>query len=37
MNKQNDALAWLADYHSDEPRLGLERVEYLLNYIGRPH
>ncbi|WP_124057396.1 bifunctional folylpolyglutamate synthase/dihydrofolate synthase [Vaginisenegalia massiliensis] len=37
MHKQNESVAWLNQYHSSQPRLGLERVEALLNLIGNPH
>ena len=37
MRELNQGLAWLNQYHSPEPRLGLERVFALLELVGNPH
>lgn len=36
MHGANKAVEWLNQYHSKEPRLGLERVQALLDLVGHP-
>lgn len=37
MREENQYLSWLNQYHTKEPRLGLDRVLALLELVGNPH
>lgn len=37
MHKENPLMAWLGQYPPNRPRINLERVETLLEYVQNPH